>query len=46
MSEPYYERGNNANDPLTVHAEEAGEWSSSADSSSLAAAGLPAEQFH
>lgn len=32
MSEPYYERGNNANDELTVHAEGAGEWGQGAPS--------------
>lgn len=42
----YYERGPNGNDPLTVHAEEAGEWSSSADSSSLAPAVLPPQGFN
>ena len=41
----YYERGENANDELTEHATGAGEWSSSADSSSLAPAALPPEQF-
>lgn len=41
----YYERGSNHNDELTEHATTAGEWSSSADSSSLAPAALPPEMF-
>lgn len=44
----FYERGNNANDELTVHAEGAGAWGSGATSTALTddvPASLPAEHF-